>query len=69
MMTIFPILALGLAVAAILARFVKDAAARRALVTVNHPELNRVDDQSQHEWRGDQGENESVDERCALFQL
>jgi hypothetical protein len=66
MMTIFPILALGLAVAAILARFVKDAAARRALVTVNHPELNLVDDQSQHEWRGDQGENESVDERCSL---
>jgi hypothetical protein len=53
---IFPILALGLAVAAILTRFVKDAAARHALA---------IDDQFQHEWPSDQGDNESVERALA----
>jgi hypothetical protein len=54
---IFLILALGLAVAALLARLVQNVTARRALA---------IDDQSRHEWRGDQGDDESVDEKRAL---
>ncbi|MGC1349503.1 MAG: hypothetical protein WA858_06965 [Xanthobacteraceae bacterium] len=63
MMTIFPILALGLAVAAMLSRFFKD----RALVTINRLKLNRVDDQPQHEWCVDQDQNGPVDEKHALL--
>jgi hypothetical protein len=63
MMTIFPMLALGLAVAAMLSRFFKD----RALVTINHLKLNRVDDQPQHKWCVDQDQNGPVDERHALL--
>jgi hypothetical protein len=62
-MTIFPILALGLAVAAMLSRFFKD----RALVTINRLKLNRVDDQPQHEWCIDQDQNGRVDEKHALL--
>jgi hypothetical protein len=63
MMTIFPILALGLAVAAMVSRFFKD----RALVTINHLKLNRVDDQPQDEWCVDQDQHWRVDERHALL--
>jgi len=66
MMIIFPILALGLTVAAILARFAKDAAWRRALVAIGHRKSPRFDDQSQYEWRADQSGNESFDEGGAL---
>ena len=63
MMTIFPILALGLAVAAMLFRFFKD----RALVIIEHLKLNRSDDQPQHESFVDQAQNRPVDEKHALI--
>jgi hypothetical protein len=63
MMTIFPMLALGLAVAAMLSRFFKD----RALVTINRLKLNRIDDQPQHEWCVDQDQNGPVDEKHTLL--
>ena len=62
-MTIFPILALGLAVAAMLSRFFKD----RALVTIKHLKPNRINDQPQHEWCVDQDQNGPVDEKQALI--
>jgi hypothetical protein len=63
MMTIFPILALGLAVAAMLFRFFKD----RALVIIEHLKLNRSDDQPQHVSFVDQAQNRPVDEKHALI--
>jgi hypothetical protein len=65
-MIVFPILALGLAAAAILARLTKDASARRELVAINRPYRNRADDQAQPNRLGDMGENEAIDERRAL---
>ena len=60
----FLIIALGLAVVGILSRIVMTiAAARRARVVFNHPESDRVDNQSQDEWRDDQDEYGSVDGR------
>jgi hypothetical protein len=41
----------------------KIAAARRARTIIDHPEPDRVDDQRQHEWRDDQEQHGSVDER------
>jgi hypothetical protein len=68
MIIIFPTLALGLAVVGMLSRFViKDGAARRALAITDHPEPDRVDDQRQHEWHGDQNQLGSVDEGHALI--
>src|SRR6202035_362232 len=68
MIIIFPTLALGLAVVGMLSRFViKDGAARRALAITDHPEPDRVDDQRQHAWHGDQNQLGSVDEGHALI--
>jgi hypothetical protein len=66
MMIVFPVLALGLAGGAILARFLKGASGRRALVAINRPDLNQTDDQAQRKWLGDQRESETIDERRAL---
>ena len=60
---IFPVLALGLAGVGVLSGFaMKKAAERRARIIIDHPGPgpDSVDDQRQHEWRGDQYPHGSV---------
>jgi len=65
---IFPILALVLAAGGILFRVaMKIATARRARTTIDHFEPDRINDQLQHEWRDDQDQQESVDERQEYY--
>ena len=67
-MRIFPLFGLGLAAAGILWRVViKNAAARRAQIIVDHAEPGIVDDQLQREGLDDQGRHEPVHERHALI--
>jgi hypothetical protein len=62
-MIIFPGLALGLAAVGILSLVVrKIAAARRARIINNHPEPDKVDDQSQQERRDDKDQHERRDD-------
>jgi hypothetical protein len=68
MVTIFPILALGLAVVGMLCMVVvKNVAGRRARTIIDHRELDRTDDQRQHDWRGDQDQRGSIDERHLIL--
>ncbi len=72
LMIIFPVLALGLAGVGILSRVaIKNTAARRAQITVNHPkpEPHKVDDQRQHEWPGNQHPHRSVVKEQELHSL
>jgi hypothetical protein len=58
---IFPVLALGLVAVGMLSRVVvKVAAARRRRTITDHPEPDGVEDQHQHDWRGDHDPHRSV---------